>query len=338
MSRQYLTAMRIVGLLIFWSAFQAGTLVQAEEGGRNSATGILWDWTLEDFRRESYRKGISSLFTEYEQFTGRKLVAGEHNQVGLKVFTASGPGLATPLLLVDGVVDELMARGFGKSNLFILDQSARNLRRAGFLPLLSQRRSDFKGVPVLSLDSGKHYHPEWFYESPLPSFPVGESSENDRRSLLPYPLISKVDFWINLPVVMDCPGIGVNCSLANASIWNVQNSIRFIADKNSSAVAATEISAIPELREPWVFTLVSLEKCQFIGGPRFNSLYTFSEKRLLLSSNPVLLDYHLLQKINRHRRAKRFQEIPVDSPLFKYGQTLGLGEYTGDDVKLVKLP
>jgi len=304
---------------------------------QNPASGILWECTIDDFTVESYHRGVTELFVEFEKLSGRRLVPDTHGRAGLKLFTSSGPGLATSPSLVLAVIRQLEKRGFRKDQLFILDQSARDLRRAGFLPQLSARRSDFHGIPVLALDTGAFYHPDWFYESPLPSFPIGEVANNDRRSLLPYPLISEVDFWINLPVATDCPGVGVSCSLANASIWNVQNNYRFIAEKNSAPVAVTEICAIPELRATWAFTLVSLETYQFIGGPRFHSLYTASEKRLALSSNPVLLDYHILNKINRHRRANRFKEIPTDSPLFRYGKTLGLGEFSGKTVKTLDL-
>ena len=302
-----------------------------------SAPTILWEWTLDGFTQDSYQSGVAGLLEEFEQATKRRLVPGDRKRVGLKVFTSSGPGLATPRPLVISIIGELEDRGFQKSQIFIMDQSERDLRRAGFLPPLSQRRNDFLGVPVLALDSGAYYHSDWFYESPLPSFPVGETVEDDRKSLLPYPLIGEVDFWINLPVAIDSPGIGVSCSLANASIWIVHNHYRFIVEKNSAPLAATEICAIPELRETWVFTLLSLEIFQFIGGPKFNSLYTSSEKRLCLSANPVLLDYYMLGKINRMRRANRFKEIPSDAPLFKYGSILGLGEYTGDSVKTLSL-
>ena len=43
------------------------------------------------------------------------------------------------------------------------------------------------------------------------------------------------------------------------------------------------MSAIPELRQTWLFTIASLEHYQFIGGPFFNSLYTRSEPIVWLS-------------------------------------------------------
>ena len=298
---------------------------------------MLWEWQLEEFSEAGYRAGIRPLLAAFEEAGGRKIQPGQHRRVGLKVFTSSGPGLATPKALVLALVAELEQRGYRRQEIFIIDQSQRELRRAGYLPPLSLRRRDFRGVPVLALDTGDYYHPDWFYESPLPSFPVGETVKDDRRSLLPYPLIEDVDFWINLPVALDSPGVGVSCSLANASIWNVHNHYRFVAEKNSAPVAATEICAIPELRANWAFTMLSLQKYQFIGGPKFHSLYTASSKRLCLGANPVQIDYYMLREMNRRRRAGRFKEIPLEAPLFKYAQALGLGEYAGDSVETVRL-
>ena len=297
----------------------------------------LWEWSLPDFSGASYQTGVGALMAAFEEDAGRRLLPGKQPRVGLKVYTGSGPGLATPKPLVLAVVAELEKRGFQRKDLFIIDQSERALRRTGFLPPLSLRRRDFHGIGVLALDSGAYYHPDWFYESPLPSFPLGEAIEDDRRSLLPYPLIGEVDFWINLPVAFDCPGVGVSCSLANASIWNIHNHYRFVAEKNSTPVAATEICAIPELREKWVFTLLSLEAYQYIGGPKFHSLYTASVKRLCLSANPVQLDYYMLREMNQLRRAGRFKEFPANPALFKYGQALGLGEYSGGNVETIRL-
>ena len=303
----------------------------------DTAASTLWEWRLEDFTESEYRSGIKPLLLAFEEAGGRKVEPGKHRRVGLKVFTNSGPGLATSKELVRALVAELEFRGFNRKEIFIIDQSERELRRAGYLPPLSLRQNDFYGVPVLALDSGAFYHPDWFYESPLPSFPVGEKVNDDRRSLLPYPLIEDIDFWINLPVAVDTPGVGVSCSLANASIWNVHNHLRFVAEQNSTPVAVTEICAIPELRATWAFTLLSFEKFQFIGGPKFHSLYTESYKKLCLSANPVQTDYYVLREMNRNRRASRFEEIPLTSPLFKYGQALGLGDYSGNSVKTVRL-
>ena len=296
----------------------------------------LWRLELAGFDDSAYESGVEKLFFRFEKQTQKQLRPGDLQKVGLKVYTGSGAGLATPKHLVNAVIQQLRLRGFQKEQIFIIDQNQRSLRAAGFLPPLSQRSSIYQGIPVYALDVDPITNPDWFYESPLPSFPLGGvESENDRKSYLPYPLVAEVDFFINLPVVVDCPGVNVSGSLANVSIWNILNHQRFLADKNSTSVAATEIAAIPELKEKCIFTLLTLEKYQYIGGPSFHSLYSASEPELCLSTNMVLLDYYMLGKMNEKRRQYRFKEMPMDSPLFQYGKTLGLGEYEPEFTRIL---
>ena len=324
---------RLSLLFILLSSF-----INAEEVHIQSHENELWRWEMKDFSDEQYRSGVQSLFQHYEEQTKFLLQPGQFKRVGLKIYTNSGAGLATPKALVHAVVEQLRNRGFTNQQMFLLDQNQRNLRRAGFIPPLSQKRTDFHGIPVLAMDSDPLTNPDWFYESPLPSFPLGgDKGEDDRKSFLPYPLIAEVDFWINLPMVLDCPGVEVSGSLANVSIWNVLNHQRFLADKNSTPVATTEIAAIPELNQKCALTILSLEKYQFIGGPSFHSLYTASEPALCLSTNMVLLDYYVTIKMNRQRRNHRFKEISQDASLFQYGKTLGLGEYEPDKTNVVVL-
>ena len=58
--------------------------------------------------------------------------------------------------------------------------------------------------------------------------PSMEGSQ-ERKSFLPMPLILEVDFWINLVVGSDDPSLGVDGALANATLWNVSNSRRFLS-------------------------------------------------------------------------------------------------------------
>ena len=136
----------------------------------------------------------------------------------------------------------------------------------------------------LALDSHKHFEPDWFYDSPIPPLlkdrPYNQgytSSFSDfsnyeelpllRKSYLPIPLLFEVDFWINLAVGLDDPVLGVDGALANASLWNVSNHLRFFANQSTVAVAVAEILGIPELNQNLVLHFVALEEFQFIGGP-----------------------------------------------------------------------
>lgn len=304
--------------------------------------------------QSGYNDAVEALFAACEQATGRKLLPGEKHKVGLKVYSDAGPGLATPKPLVRAVIVALQRRGFAARDIFLVDLSPLRLRMAGYLPTSAEASAPFEGHPVFVLESGRFYDPVWFYDSPIPYRfdPIlsgrdsgfsrtnrmpgadlfrngsGDSDflqEDDRKSFLATPLFLDTDFWINLPVYSDHDTLGVNGALANATLWNASNTSRFFRSAATAPAAVAEMAAIPELRLTWALTLTSLERWQYIGGPQFNSLYTESEPRLLLSADPVAIDSLMLGKINRARKAAGFKPVPDEVRTLEFAETLGVG-------------
>ena len=70
----------------------------------------IWEAPLAHFDDGAYAAQVELLFTKYEAATGRKLVPGLKKKVGLKIYTDSGPGLATPVPLVKAVIAALERR------------------------------------------------------------------------------------------------------------------------------------------------------------------------------------------------------------------------------------
>ena len=170
------------------------------------------------------------------------------------------------------------------------------------------------------LESSRYYDPVWFYDSPLPErfdpifaahqtegVPNNSTKEEDRKSFLATPLFLDTDFWINLPVYTDHQVLGVNGALVNATLWNASNTARFFRSPANAPAAVAEMSAIPELRETWSFTIASLEHYQFIGGPFFNSLYTESEPLVWLRDRPGDDGRPHAGRINLWRRREGFE-------------------------------
>lgn len=335
----------LAGLFLAMSALP---LSAEEKSKKVDLTEYVWEYPLAGFTVQNYQAGVESMFRVYERATGEHLRLKDSKKVGIKIYTNSGPGLATPKNLVRAVIGSLEARGIKREDMFILDLSEQFLRKSGYLPLDQATEASYDGVPVYALDTGDYYNSDWYYDSNLPSrerlaqaianYRMSyEPDPDERKSFLAAPLILDADFWINLPMVADSRALGVSGALGNATIWNVSNNSRFFASPANAPVAAAEIAGIPELQEGWIFTIMTLERYQYMGGPRFNSMYTEQEPRLWMSANPVALDYLMWQRIQRLKKSQQFPVDETEAPLFEYARSIGMGDYKVEDLKLRRL-
>lgn len=319
-----------------------------------AAPGPVWEARMPDFSDASYRAAVEKMLQDYEIRTGRRLAPGARHKVGLKIYSDSGPGLATPYGLTRAVIAAMESRGFQQKDIFLVGLNAFRLRLTGYLPTAGSSAAAFPDHPVFVLESGRFYDPVWFYDSPLPArfdpltneraveaAAAGKSSttlEEDRKSFLATPLFLEADFWINLPVYTDHPVLGVNGALVNATLWNASNTFRFFRSPATAPPAVAEMAAIPELRERWVLTISSLQLYQFIGGPYFNSLYTVSEPVVWMSTDPVIMDSLMLQRINDARKRAGFEPVTEEeSRLLEFAQQLGVGHYDVAKVPWIRL-
>ena len=335
---------------------------RVEAAEANSLPPALWEVALPPVQSASgdtpvadaarYEDGVEILLRAFEDVAGRRLTPGEKGRVGLKVYAESGPGLATPQPLVRAVIEALVRRGYARDKIFLVGLNQLRLRLTGYLPTDPRIEPPFAGHPFFVLESGRYYDRTWFYDSPLPSrfdpilsgrqdrapdFDLERLSalsvdpaakidaDADRKSFLATPLFLEADFWINLPVYTDHEALGVNGALANATLWNASNTSRFFRSTRSAPAAVAEMAAIPELRQTWAFTLASLDRWQFVGGPTFNSLYTRAESRLWLGTDPVWMDSLMLAKINSARKAVGFQAVSDEIRTLEFAETLGVG-------------
>jgi len=322
------------------------------EDDREAFTSMVWEYALSGFGDSAYRAGVKALFRSFEESTGKNLAPGSEGRVGIKIYTNSGRGLSTPMPLVKAVIGELVNRGYERRQIFLIDVEEFKLRDSGYIsPLSDRQRGDvFDGVPVYILDSADHFDPVWYYESPLPAMSQlasnaelfgsfgGETLPDERKSFLAKPLLTDVDFWINIPMVTDHPTMGINGALVNATLWNIGNRNRFFVSPANAPIAVAEIAAIPELASGWAMTLVPLERYQFIGGPVFNSLYTRSESLLWMSVNPVILDALMLRRVNNYRRSLGFPVISDNLPLLNYAESLGIGTRDLSRIQWIRFP
>ena len=308
--------------------------------------GLVWETQLSE--NGGYMKEVEALLVAYEATVEKKLNPMSRKKVGLKVNTRGGRGLSTQLDLLRSIIAALVKRGFNRENILIVDFSEHKLRQAGILPLLSDSGDQFDGCPVLALDSRKYFDADWFYDSPLPPVLERKSqffdaskvsspskiSAQKRKSFLPTPLLFDVDFWINIATGVDDPALGIDGALANATLWNVSNSQRFLVNQATASAAVAEIAAIPELRERMILHIMSMECYQFIAGPFFNSIYTRNEQCLRMSSDPIAIDRLLFDRMNELRLWEGFPQIDPLPRQFPFAASLGMGIFERSAIRV----
>ncbi|MGC6424201.1 MAG: DUF362 domain-containing protein [Lentimonas sp.] len=308
--------------------------------------GLVWEAELAD--DALYYAEVEALLNEYEKEVGVRLTPGGRGKVGVKVNTRGGRGLSTPKQFLRALIEALEVRGFARTSIYLIDYAGRQLRQAGIMPPLSEAHASFDGCPVIALDTGVHYDSEWSYDSPLPPAVQQElqlfgdtigrrdlkEGDEARKSFLPAPLLFEVDFWINCAVGVDDPALGIDGALANATLWNVSNSQRFLVNQATASAAVAEIAAIPELEERAILHFITLERYQFIAGPFFNSMYSRSEPKLWMSGDPVALDRLLYDYFNARRLLEGFPEIDPLPRQLPFAASLGLGVFEKSRIRM----
>jgi hypothetical protein len=329
--------MRIFALILF-SLGLAG--VQAATDPKL----LLIEQKLGGFQDKDYAPAVEKTLAEFESRTGVSLRPGDLRRCGLKLSSDGGAGLATPKPLVRAITAALIRRGFAQKAITLCDTRSESLRQAGFLPPLSTQSQTFEGFPVTAWEI---FAANWAKESQLryenqvlPRAGAQEVPWGDARvSVLPKTLIDEVDFWINLPVLSDSKSLGVHGAMASASLGNMANAERFLDNPFNASKVAVEVCAIPKLAKRNVLTILSLERYQVLGGPSFDASWCRSEKTLLSSANPVIIDFIGLQKINAGRAASGIETIHPEPPIFSAANAgeIRLGTCRPADITLIRL-
>ena len=305
---------------------------------------LLIEQKMKGFADADYGTSVDRILAAFEADTGIGLQPGQLRRCGLKVSSDSGQGLSTPKPLVRALGAALMRRGFARDAILLCDVRQQSLQQCGFLPTLSTEPQVFEGFPVVAYepnakgwaeDRKLRYENQVMPRPGSPTPPWGDA----RVSVLPKTLFDEVDFWINLPVLSDSKSLGVHGALAAASLGNMANAERFLDNPFNASKAAVEVCAIPGLAKKNVLTILSLERYQILGGPSFDANWCSSEKTLLASANPVILDFIGLQKINAGRAARAVEVIRPEPPIFAAANAgeIRLGTCRPAEIKLVRL-
>jgi hypothetical protein len=134
-------------------------------------------------------------------------------------------------------------------------------------------------------------------------------------------------FWINLSVATDHINLGIDGASSNMTTGAITNYQRFLEKPTIGPAAVTEILAIPEIWEKRIYSILDLSQYQFANGGQFDAEFLASNPTLLLSENPISIDFTALSVLKDIRKKNGFIERDESQLLlFKYAKELGLGE------------
>jgi uncharacterized protein (DUF362 family) len=221
--------------------------------------------------------------------TWQKLVRpGE--TVGLKVNALGGRGFSSNLHLVEAICERLQEAGVKAKDIVVWDRDSEELERSGFHLSTGGNRVQCFGTDRVD------------YEQEL----VTHGSVGSRLSRI---LTRRCNVLINVPVLKDHDGAGVSIALKNM-YGVIHNPNKYHPNGCNPYIA--DLNMLPEIRGRMRLTICDATLASYEGGPSYKPEYTWKNNALLVSQDPVALDYTGWQIIERKRAEKGLKTLEGD--------------------------
>jgi uncharacterized protein (DUF362 family) len=234
----------------------------------------------------------------------RKLVhPGE--TVGLKVNTLGGRGISTNVQLVEAVCERLQEAGIKPADIVVWDRGSEELERAGFHLAMDGNRVQCYGTDRAG------------YEEELAAY----GSVGSRLSKI---LTQRSGVLINLPVLKDHDGAGVTIALKNM-YGAIHNPNKYHPNGCNPYIA--DLNMLPEIRSRMRLTICDATTAMYEGGPAFKPEYSWKHNALLVSQDPVALDYTGWQIVERKRAEMGLKTLEAEERAPRYLATAADAEH-----------
>jgi uncharacterized protein (DUF362 family) len=211
-----------------------------------------------------------------------KQIARRGEVVGLKVNCLAGRGASTRVQLVDAVCERLQQAGIPAGDIVIWDRLNEDLESAGFHPSARSGRIRVLGNDQLGYDRDLSVY-------------------GSAGSLLARTLTEVCDCVINLPVLKDHGIVGATLALKNF-FGAIHNPNKYHSDTGNPYVA--DVNMLPPVRHKVRLHICDAITAQYEGGPSYMPQWSWPYNGLLVSRDPVALDYTGWQILERKRAEK----------------------------------
>jgi uncharacterized protein (DUF362 family) len=232
-------------------------------------------------------RGMQALYTSDSPQEAWKKVVRPGEVIGLKVNGLAGRGISTNVLLVEAICERLQEVGIAQKNIVIWDRLNTDLESSGFRIATGLDRIRSIGNDVLG------------YEEDLAIYgSVG--------SRLAKTLTQVCDVVINLPVLKDHSIAGVTIALKNL-FGAIHNPNKYHLNVGDPYVA--DVNMLPPIRKKVRLNICDALMAQYEGGPSYMPQWTWPFNGLLMSQDPVALDYVGWQILERKRAEKGMKSL-----------------------------
>ena len=212
------------------------------------------------------------------------------DRVGVKVNALGGRGLCSNLQLVEAICERLQEAGIEADDIVVWDHDTDELERAGFHIAIGGN-----GVQCFGTDRVD-------YEQELLTY----GSVGSRLSRI---LTQRCNVLINVPVLKDHDGAGVTIAMKNM-YGVIHNPNKYHPNGCNPYIA--DLNMLPEIRSRMRLTICDATTAQYEGGPAYKPEYSWKQNALIVSQDPVALDYTGWQTIERKRAEKGLKTLEAE--------------------------
>ena len=248
--------------------------------------------------------------------------------VAIKINPIGGKNFSTHSIIIDKIVEGLYGAGVLKNQIIVWDRFEKHLVNAGYK--INQNDND---VQYFASDSaGIGYDETVFYETEN-DIEIRREGQSTRSSYSKI-LTNIASVIINIPVMKHHAITGVSGCLKNITFGGVDNTRRFHSNPLNCDPAVSEIFAHKVIKDKLVLNIVDGLLAGFNGGPTYDPNGVWKHGRILVSTDPVILDQIVLDTIDEKRTEMGLSSIKTIAKHIRSASKAELGTNNLDNAEL----
>jgi uncharacterized protein (DUF362 family) len=235
-------------------------------------------------------RAMKSLFDRDHAVEAWRHLVHPGDSVGLKVNALGGRGVSSNLQLVEAICERLQEAGIRAGDIVVWDRDTEEMEHAGFHVVMGGNRVQCFGTDRVD------------YEQEL----AEHGSVGSRLSKI---LTQRTNVLINVPVLKDHDGAGVTIALKNM-YGVIHNPNKYHPNGCNPYIA--DLNMLPEIRTRMRLTVCDATTAMYEGGPAYKPEHSWHHNGLIVSQDPVALDYTGWQVIERKRAENGLKTLEAE--------------------------